>query len=177
MSLSIKAIQVKQMSYTNPTENADFIALLDHYAQDKMGGGEPLGDSVKTGLVNSLHARPHAISLLAYYNDGQVQEGQQDKAIGLLNAFEAFSTFANKPLINIHDIVVKDGYRGCGVGQQLLATIEKIANARGCCKLTLEVLSGNEWAKKSYQKFGFNSYVLDESAGHALFWEKKLLEK
>jgi hypothetical protein len=76
MSLSIKAIQVKQMSYTNPTENADFIALLDHYAQDKMGGGEPLGDSVKTGLVNSLHARPHAISLLAYYNDGQVQEGQ-----------------------------------------------------------------------------------------------------
>lgn len=162
------------MSYTIPTENADFIGLLDHYARDKMGGGEPLADSVKTGLVNSLHTRPHAISLLAYIE----QEGQkQEQAIGLLNAFEAFSTFANKPLINIHDIIVKDGYRGEGVAQQLLAAIEKIAKVRGCCKLTLEVLSGNELAKNSYKKFGFNSYVLDESAGHALFWEKKLLEK
>ena len=173
MSLSIKALQVKQMSYTNPIENADFITLLDHYARDQMGGGEPLGDSVKTGLVSSLHARPHAISLLAYYKE----ECEEEQAVGLLNAFEAFSTFANKPLINIHDIVVKDGYRGCGVGQQLLSAIEKIANVRGCCKLTLEVLLGNELAKNSYQKFGFNSYVLDESAGHALFWEKKLLEK
>jgi GNAT superfamily N-acetyltransferase len=171
MSLSIKKIKVKQMSYTLPTENTDFIALLDHYAKDKMGGGAPLAESVKAGLVDSLHTRPHAISLLAYYKD---QEDQEAQAIGLLNAFEAFSTFANKPLINIHDIIVKDGYRGKGVGQQLLGAIEQIANARGCCKLTLEVLSGNELAKNSYQKFGFNSYVLDDSVGHALFWEKKL---
>jgi ribosomal protein S18 acetylase RimI-like enzyme len=171
MSLSIKAINVRQMSYTKSIENTDFIALLDHYAQDKMGGGTPLADSVKKGLVSSLHARADAISLLAYY---KAQDDQREQAVGLLNAFEAFSTFANKPLINIHDIVVKDGYRGKGVGQQLLAAIEKLANTRGCCKLTLEVLSGNELAKNSYQKYGFNSYMLDDSAGHALFWEKKL---
>jgi ribosomal protein S18 acetylase RimI-like enzyme len=171
MSLSIKAIKVKQMSYDVATENTDFISLLDHYAQDKMGGGAPLAESVKAGLVNSLKARPHAISLLAYYKD---QHDQEEQAIGLLNAFEVFSTFANKPLINIHDIVVKSDYRGKGVGQILLKAIEQIAHARGCCKLTLEVLSGNEGAKNSYQKFGFNSYVLDQSAGHALFWEKKL---
>jgi ribosomal protein S18 acetylase RimI-like enzyme len=171
MSLNIKAINVRQMSYTKPVENTDFIALLDHYAKDKMGGGAPLADSVKTGLVTSLHARADAISLLAYYKE---QDDQQEQAVGLLNAFEAFSTLANKPLINIHDIVVKDGYRGKGVGQQLLAAIEKLASTRGCCKLTLEVLSGNELAKNSYRKYGFNSYMLDDSAGHALFWEKKL---
>ncbi len=158
-------IVIKPMSYTNTQENIDFIELLDHYAQDTMGGGEPLAESVKAGLIDSLKARPHAISLLAY---------QQDTAVGLLNAFEGFSTFANKPLINIHDIVVRQGHRANGVGQYLLTAVEKIAVARGCCKLTLEVLSGNELAKNSYQKFGFTSYELDESMGHALFWEKKI---
>jgi ribosomal protein S18 acetylase RimI-like enzyme len=174
MSLSVKIVNVRQMCYTNSSENADFIALLDHYAQDKMGGGAPLADSVKTGLVNSLHARADAISLLAYYKK---QDDQPQQAVGLLNAFEAFSTFVNKPLINIHDIVVKDGFRGQGVGQQLLAAIEQIASVRGCCKLTLEVLSGNELAKNSYHKYGFSSYMLDKSAGHALFWEKQILEQ
>jgi ribosomal protein S18 acetylase RimI-like enzyme len=173
MSLFIKTISVRQISYTVPSENTDFIGLLDHYARDKMGGGAPLADSVKAGLAASLSARPDAISLLAYYKD---PEGEQERAVGLLNAFEAFSTFANKPLINIHDIVVKESFRGRGVGQQLLAVIEQIASARGCCKLTLEVLSGNELAKNSYQKYGFNSYMLNESEGHALFWEKKLIQ-
>jgi len=155
------------MSYTNSQENIDFVELLDHYAKDIMGGGEPLPENVKSGLVASLKARPHAISLLAY---------KDDTAVGLLNAFEGFSTFANKPLVNIHDIIVRQGYRANGVGQYLLKAVEDIAVTRGCCKLTLEVLSHNELAKNSYQKFGFAAYALDESMGHALFWEKKVTQ-
>jgi hypothetical protein len=44
----------------------------------------------------------------------------------------------------------------------------------GCCKLTLEVLSGNTTAQTSYQRFGFAQYQLDPAAGQALFMQKWL---
>ena len=50
----------------------------------------------------------------------------------------------------------------------------KVATERGCCKLTLEVLSNNPRAMGSYTKFGFKSYELDPELGTAQFWEKKL---
>ena len=37
-----------------------------------------------------------------------------DKPVGLATTFEGFSTFAAKPLINIHDIAVLPDYRGRG---------------------------------------------------------------
>lgn len=157
---------IYQVDYQNPQHGEALVTLLDHYARDEMGGGEALPESVKTTLVNNLAKLPNAISLLAY-------EGE--KAVGLINAFEGFSTFANEPLINIHDVVVEKEHRGRGIAQQLLSVIEEIAKARGCCKLTLEVLSGNQLAKASYEKFGFEQYQLKPEAGQALFLEKTLL--
>jgi GNAT superfamily N-acetyltransferase len=158
-------IIVYQIDYQNPEQGAHLIRLLDHYAQDEMGGGQSLPDSVKQTLVSNLAKLPHAITLLAY--DG-------DEVVGLVNAFEGFSTFANEPLINIHDVVVVKPRRGEGIARQMLAVIEEIAKARGCCKLTLEVLSGNEAAKASYRRCGFSDYSLGEGKGAALFWQKKL---
>ena len=57
----------------------------------------------------------------------------------------------------------------------MLAKVEEVARARGCCKLTLEVLSNNEAAKSAYRRCGFSDYQLDPNAGSALFWEKTLL--
>ena len=56
----------------------------------------------------------------------------------------------------------------------MLAKVEEIAKAKGCCKITLEVLSNNEVAKASYAKYGFKGYELDPKAGHAIFWQKEL---
>jgi ribosomal protein S18 acetylase RimI-like enzyme len=78
------------------------------------------------------------------------------------------------PLVNIHDIVVLPKYRGRGISQFLLQEVEAIAREKGCCKLTLEVLEGNKVAQKAYTRFGFRDYVLDPSAGKALFWQKML---
>jgi len=91
-----------------------------------------------------------------------------------VNCFEAFSTFLCKPLINIHDLVVIETYRSRGVSQRMLEKVEEIAKSKGCCKLTLEVLSGNVAAKSSYRKFGFDDYMLDPEAGSALFWQKRI---
>lgn len=151
--------------YFSEQHQKDIPMLLDKYASDPMGGGQPLNDEVKHNIVKELSKFPHAFSVLAYV-DGQ--------PAGLINCFESFSTFLCKPLINIHDVVVLDKYRGTGISQKLLEKVEEIARAKGCCKMTLEVLSNNNIAKSAYRKFGFSGYELDPKAGVAQFWQKKL---
>ena len=65
-------------------------------------------------------------------------------------------------------------HRRKGVTQAMMAKVEEVARARGCCKLTLEVLSNNPVAMASYAKYGFGQYELDPALGTAQFWEKKL---
>lgn len=158
-------VHIIQADYGNPQHAADIPLLLDAYARDPMGGGQPLSPEAQNGLVAALAARPCAFSVLAYV-DG--------KAAGLINCFEAFSTFACQPLVNIHDVTVLPTYRGQGISRKMLEKVEAIASERGCCKLTLEVLSNNQVAKAAYRNFGFADYELDPEAGTALFWQKKL---
>jgi len=125
----------------------------------------PLSSEVLANLATELSKRPHAIVLLAW------SEGH---AVGLLIAFEGFSTFACRPLINIHDLAVLPKFQCRGVGKALMAAVETEARRRGCCKLTLEVLEHNQHARKLYDAVGFASYQLDPTTGRALFLEKKL---
>ena len=160
--MTIKLIVV---DYTNEQQANDLIMLLNAYALDPMGGGEPLADQVKKNLVATLAKRHDVFTVLCYVDD---------QPAGLINCFEGFSTFSCKPLINIHDCTVLAKYRGLGISLKMFAEVEKIATLRGCCKLTLEVLQGNYVAKNAYEKLGFTGYELDPRLGHALFWEKKL---
>ncbi len=130
-----------------------------------MGGGEGLNESVKQKLAGALAERPHAFSVLAF--DGEVP-------VGLINCFEGFSTFAAKPLVNIHDVAVLPEYRGRGIAQLMMAEVERIAVERGCCKLTLEVLGTNHGAQALYKKLGYGGYQLGAATGVAQFWQKKL---
>ena len=161
----MRQIEVIKSDYTDNKHAKDIVKLMNAYAADKMGGGHVLSQKVQENLVAELAKRSYAFSVLAYVGDD---------AVGLINCFEAFSTFACEPLVNIHDIIVLDGYRGMGINQKMLAKVEHIAKSRGCCKLTLEVLEGNELARASYEKFGFYGYELDPSMGKALFWQKSL---
>ena len=158
-------IVIVKADYANAKHQSDIPMLLDAYASDPMGGGKPLDEAVKHDLVRELAKRPHAFTVIAYA-DGE--------AAGLANCFEGFSTFACKPLVNIHDLAVLPRYRGNGISQKLLEKVEALAVAKGCCKLTLEVLGNNAVAQSAYRKFGFGAYALDPTAGSAQFWEKKL---
>lgn len=158
-------IEILPADYLN-TEHAHAIGfLLNAYATDPMGGGRPLPENVVTSIANKLSAIDYAVSIIGYV-DGE--------PAGLVNCFEGFSTFLCAPLLNIHDIFVLKKYRGIGLSQALLGKVEEIAKARGCCKLTLEVLSKNTVAQSSYRKFGFTGYELDPEIGKALFWQKSL---
>ena len=159
------ALIITDVDYANARHAQALVALLDAYARDPAGGGEPLSAFAKGNLPGELARRPQAFSVLAW--DGA-------EPIGLVNCIEGFSTFACKPLVNIHDVVVLASRRGQGVGAQMLARVEQLARARGACKLTLEVLSGNTNAKALYTRLGFANYQLDPAMGQAQFLQKWL---
>lgn len=158
-------INVRRADYGNPHDAAALVALLDAYASDPAGGGHPLSEYARAHLVPELARRPQAFSVLAW--DGEV-------AVGLVNAIEGFSTFACRPLVNVHDVAVLASHRGQRVGEQMLAAVERIARERGAVKLTLEVLSGNTPALRLYERVGFAGYQLDPAMGEARFLQKWL---
>lgn len=158
-------IEVRLVDYRDAAQSAALVGLLDAYASDPAGGGTPLDIAVRQGLPAALAARPQAFSVLAY--DGE-------NAVGLVNCIEGFSTFACRPLVNVHDVVVLPGHRGQRIAQKMFALVEQEARKRGACKLTLEVLSGNAPALRAYEREGFEGYQLDPAFGHAVFLQKKL---
>lgn len=160
-------IDITLADYHNPKHRQAVIAMLDAYAMDPMGGGEPIPDAVKENLIDEMAKRDHVFSLLAF---------DDDEPVGLANCVEGFSTFAAQPVMNIHDIAVVSSHRGQGIARRLLEEVQTLAQFRGCCKLTLEVLEGNSPAKQAYENFGFKPYRLDDSLGKAEFWQFYLNE-
>jgi GNAT superfamily N-acetyltransferase len=158
-------IDILLADYRNPAHARALVDLLNAYARDPAGGATPLSAEVMAQLPEALAARPQAFSVLAY-------DGEQP--VGLINCIEGFSTFACKPLVNVHDVAVLASHRGRRITQQMLARVEAEARLRGACKLTLEVLSGNPSALRAYEREGFANYQLDPAFGSAMFLQKKL---
>jgi GNAT superfamily N-acetyltransferase len=158
-------VEVVRARYADPVHAAALVGLLDAYARDPAGGGEPLSEFARDNLVRELAARPFVFSVLAF--DGAAP-------VGLVNAIDGFSTFACRPLVNVHDVVVTASHRGRGIAARMFAEVEAIARERGACKLTLEVLDGNHAARTLYEKLGFAAYRLDPAMGEARFLHKWL---
>jgi ribosomal protein S18 acetylase RimI-like enzyme len=158
-------MDIIQADFSKDSHTRAILNLLNIYAKGITGGREGLSDYTKKNLINELKLRPNCLVLLAFDNSTPA---------GLMIGFEGFSTFACKPLLNIHDIVVAPEYRRQGLAVQLLKRAEMISSEKDYCKITLEVLEGNEAAKSVYLKFGFEPYELNHEMGRALFWEKKL---
>lgn len=156
---------IRQVNFRDAKDRAAFIYVLDSYARDPMGAGHPLADDVRARLCDDLAGLSYAVSYLAWAHD---------EPVGLINGFVGYSTFKARPLINIHDIAVVPDRRGQGVGRKLLDAMQQHAQALGCCKMTLEVLSGNEPARLAYLKYGFEDYALDPEVGTAMFMQKWL---
>lgn len=164
-------INVRVVDYADPREAQALVALLDAYARDPAGGGESLAPEVKARLPQALRQRQGAFSVIAWARDGADAE---EVPVGLINCLEGFSTFACRPLVNVHDVAVLPAWRGHRVTQRMLAAVERVARERGACKLTLEVLQGNLPALRAYEREGFAGYALDPAMGQAQFMQKCL---
>jgi ribosomal protein S18 acetylase RimI-like enzyme len=158
--MSATALEIRPVNWLKSDESQAVVDVLDSYASHSVGGGVPLSLDVRTRLSHELARRTNALVLLAWLGS---------EAVGLVIAFEGFSTFACRPLINIHDLAVLPKFQCRGVGKALMAAVEAEARYLGCCKITLEVLEHNQHARKLYESFGFDSYQLDPAVGRALF--------
>jgi GNAT superfamily N-acetyltransferase len=159
------ATKIVEAELTRPDHQRAVVDLTDAYAMDPMGNGQPLPPEVRAALIPGLQRHPTTLVFLAY---------QGSKAVGIATCFSGFSTFAARPLINIHDLAVLPEHRAKGIGRQLLDAVERKARALGCCKLTLEVLENNSRARRLYAAAGFAQAVYEERAGGALFFSKPL---
>lgn len=188
-------LTIQQVDFNNTQQTDELLSLLNAYALDPMGGGEPLPEATQAVLIQEMAKRDGVYSFIAYHqrvNDrdtntdvstnantnantnASAHPSKNRQAVGLVNCVEGFSTFAAKPLCNIHDIAVLPEYRGQGIAQALMRQVCEYAKQRGCCKVTLEVLTGNTRARNAYRAFGFAPYQLDPTLGSAEFWEFKL---
>ncbi|WP_077341750.1 GNAT family N-acetyltransferase [Pseudocolwellia agarivorans] len=158
-------VEVIKADYHNEQHAKDVLLLLNAYAMDPMGGGEPLCEYTQQHLIENLKQQNNVFSVLVYVDD---------KPAAIANCVVGFSTFNAKPLVNFHDVAVLKAYRRQGLTQLMFNKVEQIAKEMGCCKLTLEVLEGNTVAKSAYAKQGFAGYELDPKMGQAVFWQKKL---
>jgi len=156
---------IAPLDYQNPEDAKALKQLMNAYASDTMGGAQPIANDILEQLPQALAQRSDAYSALAWVDN---------QAVGLINGFEGFSTFKCRPLFNIHDLYLAPAYRKLGLAAALLEHTCETARSRGYCKVTLEVLDKNTPAKNLYLKHGFAPYVLNESTGHALFFEKSL---
>jgi GNAT superfamily N-acetyltransferase len=161
----VVSVQINEADLERVEDQRAIVALLDAYARDPMGNGEPLLEETKRRLIPGLRGHPTTIVFLAYV---------RGTPVGLAICFRGFSTFAARPLINIHDLAVLPEQRGHGVGRRLLAAIAEKAQALGCCKLTLEVLENNRKARRVYEAAGFRQATYQAEAGGALFMSKPL---
>jgi GNAT superfamily N-acetyltransferase len=79
---------------------------------------------------------------------------QGGSAIGMLTFFPIYSSWQGKPGVMIHDLFVREAGRGQGVGQALVRELARLAVARGCFRMDVNVLDWNDSARKFYARLG-----------------------
>ena len=133
---------------------------MNGYIADEMGGGSLLTTHQQKELIEGLKNHPKAITIWAETNG---------KPSGFIVAFENFSTFTVRAMLNIHDVFVVPQFRGLGIGRKLMDAIIEISKEKGCSRITLEVRQDNIVAQKLYKSLEF-----EETNPPMYFWRKYL---
>jgi ribosomal protein S18 acetylase RimI-like enzyme len=158
----LDGLEVIEADLSDPGQAAGFLALMNHYAMDSMGAGRPMTQETIERLVPAIVERNNITVFLARVGS---------EVVGIANCIEGFSTFAARPVMNLHDLAVHESMRGRGIGRRLLTAVAEKARELSCCKLTLEVLERNERAQRLYLSFGFEARPIDAPPSRTLFWQ------
>jgi len=107
---------------------------------------------------DSLTATPERIRRYYFEDDAPVTCVLAEKdgaAVGMMTVCESFSGFKAKPILFIDCLIVKETARGLGAGRTLIAEATRLAEARGCCRVELNVYDWNTDAQAAYRRSGF----------------------
>ena len=139
-------ITIRAVNWGDPADCSAVVELLDAYSREPLEGGRPLSTYAREHVIDGLRQQPGAIVLLARVDA---------RAVGIAVCYRGFSTFAARPLLNLHDLAVLPDFRNRGVGSRLLEAVCRHAADSGCCKVTLEVRADNHAAETLYRRHGF----------------------
>lgn len=78
-----------------------------------------------------------------------------DEPVGFALYFHNYSTWEGRAGIYVEDLFVLERARGHGLGRQLITALAKIADARGCKRLDLNVLDWNP-TRDFYHRLGIH---------------------
>ena len=135
------SLETRIADYRDANDSKAIVFLMREYANLEGCDRDDLAE-----LPELLSQIDRGFSVLAY---------QGANPVGLINCFYGFSTFELRVVVNIHDVIVTESHRGRGVAGVMLARVESESRSRDACRLTLEVLDDNVFAKRAYEKFGF----------------------
>ena len=142
----MKELEIVRVDLSQKDHQQAVLEITDMYAQDPMGMNRSLPEKTKSKLIDELQKFPCNMHLIAFMNG---------ESAGIANCVFSFSTFYAQKVLNVHDLAVNPAFRENGVGQALLAAVEKEAKKENCCKVTLEVREDNR-ARNLYERFGFS---------------------
>ncbi len=142
-------LRIQEADLSDPQHASAIVEIVDSYARGPGGQNSPLDDLARDNMAKGLSDHPMATVYLAFADD---------RAVGVAVCVWSFSTFAGKPIVNIHDLAVLPDFQNRGIGRALLDTVEREARERGCCKVTLEVQDSNSGAKNLYRNTGFGPW-------------------
>jgi ribosomal protein S18 acetylase RimI-like enzyme len=151
--------EIRLADLTDPRDAAAIAGLLDHYAAHPFGNEGPLPDDVRERFVDGLREHPTTHVFLSE---------SSSKVVGMAICFLGFSTFKAKPLINIHDLIVLEAFRGQGIGGALIDCIVATARDNDWCAVTLEVRADNP-ARELYARKGFHGLSPNHDQHTTLF--------
>lgn len=83
-----------------------------------------------------------------------VVENSSNEIIGMALYYFVYYTWVGKSLY-LEDLIVKEAYRGKGIGSRLMQKVIETAKEENCKRLRLQVLDWNKPAIDLYEKTGF----------------------
>ncbi|MGD1060471.1 MAG: GNAT family N-acetyltransferase [Methanomassiliicoccales archaeon] len=100
----------------------------------------------KARLVRDALSNPPRFSAFVAYENGL--------PVAHIIYFFTYSTFLGKPTLFLEDLFVLEGYRGKGIGKELLGYCADEALRTGCGRMEWAVLTWNADAIRFYEGFG-----------------------
>ncbi len=171
-SASESPLRCFEADLTREEHRSAVVDLVDMYAREPLARGSGLPREVLTRLPEFLRTFPTAHVFFAQASASA--DDRLDSYLGVAVCVRTFTTFAAAPMMNVHDIAVRPGHRGKGIGRALLAEVQRRAIELGCVRLSLEVHRDNAGAIAAYRNFGFADGEKTDAPGKIWYFVKQL---
>lgn len=141
---------VTALRVAGPEDDAFILGFVERFSDFPLPAGRTR-DTVNAGVRADLEAQVRGRPAASHFF---IVERAGERA-GFIHLVMATDFFGGAPTCHVSDLAVSPGHEGQGLATRMLAHAEAFARERGCARLTLSVVPGNERALRLYRANGF----------------------